>query len=119
MSRVIVEHNEDASRRRLRANVIMANRMLIEDIHREANPTTPLRDNFLRRNVSKTVDGLNGIIEWHEPYASYQERGMRYDGSHVVKHYTTPGTSAGFAKRAVEKVVTPTNIRRYMGYLGH
>lgn len=116
MSRVVVEHEEDQARQRLRAKVMMANRMLVEDIHREANKTTPMLHSNLRRNVIKTVEGLNGVIEWQEPYASYQERGRRKNPPyHEVKHYTTPGTSAGFAKRAVEEVMTPKNIARYMG----
>ena len=116
MSKVIVEHNEDTVRKHMKAQVMMANRLLIEDIHRVANRTTPMDKSNLRRNVLKTVDGLDGIIEWQEPYASYQERGRRkYAPYHVVKHYTTPGTSAGFAKRAVREGVTPSNIRRYLG----
>lgn len=117
MSKVIVEHDENAARQRLRARIIMANRQLIEDIHRTANKTTPMLNSYLRRHVLKTVEGLNGVIEWQEPYASYQERGRRKNPPyHEVRHYTTPGTSAGFAKRAVEEVMTPSNIKRYMGH---
>jgi hypothetical protein len=34
-------------------------------------------------------------------YASYQERGSRYDGSHVVKKYTTAGTGKGWFNAAI------------------
>lgn len=37
-------------------------------------------------------------------YAAYQERGMRLDGSHKVKKYTTPGTGKGFLAAAVNTV---------------
>lgn len=36
--------------------------------------------------------GANGA----EAYASYQHRGMRKDGSHVVKNYTTAGTQKNY-----------------------
>jgi hypothetical protein len=54
-----------------------------------------------------------------EAYAGYQHRGMRKDGSHVVRNYTTSGTQknylgesgaiivtkvAGYFKRAAESV---------------
>ena len=37
-------------------------------------------------------------------YASYQERGMRSDGSHVVKKYSTPGTGKGWFNAAIHTV---------------
>jgi len=43
-------------------------------------------------------------VEIDKAYAAYQERGMRRDGSHVVRNYSTPGTSAGFFHRAIEVV---------------
>lgn len=44
-------------------------------------------------------------VEVDKAYAAYQERGMRADGSHVVRHYSTPGTSKGFFRRAINSVV--------------
>ena len=44
-------------------------------------------------------------VEIDKAYAAYQERGMRADGSHIVKHYTTAGTSKGFFKRAINTVI--------------
>lgn len=37
----------------------------------------------------------------NKEYAGYQEFGQREDGSHIVTHYSTPGTSKGFMARAV------------------
>ena len=34
-------------------------------------------------------------------YAAFQERGSRFDGSHVVRHYTTPGTGKGWFQAAI------------------
>lgn len=38
------------------------------------------------------------------PYAAYQERGMRADGSHKVRHYTTPGTGKHFLRNAGDAI---------------
>lgn len=101
----------------LNTEISVANRLIIEDIHRQANKITPLALSAqLRGNVKKTVDGRDGIIEWRVPYASYQERGSRYDGSHVVRHYTTPGTGKEFAKKSVNKVLM--NVAKYYDQIG-
>lgn len=48
-------------------------------------------------------------VEIDKAYAAFQERGMRRDGSHVVRHYTTAGTGKGFFKRAIDGVVKNRN----------
>ena len=40
-------------------------------------------------------------IVYEMPYARYQYYGMREDGSHVVRNYTTPGTGPYWDKRMV------------------
>ena len=40
-----------------------------------------------------------------DPYAPYQERGSRKDGSHKVKRYTTAGTGKDFLKDAANNVI--------------
>lgn len=44
-------------------------------------------------------------VEIDKAYAAFQERGRRADGSHMVKHYTTAGTGAGFFTRAIGMVL--------------
>lgn len=44
-------------------------------------------------------------VEIDKSYAAYQEAGMRADGSHRVKNYTTAGTGKGFFKKAIDMVV--------------
>ena len=88
-------------------NIDLAIRMMLEDIHREAEPITPKRPapvgGALRTMVLKGLDGPHkGYIVWNAPYAEYQERGYT---SGPVTHYSTPGTHAHFAKEAVEKVI--------------
>lgn len=46
--------------------------------------------------------GENGA----EGYASYQHRGMRKDGTHVVRRYTTSGTNKKFLEDS-GKVIAP------------
>jgi len=41
-----------------------------------------------------------------DPYAPYQERGSRKDGSHKVKRYTTAGTGKDFLKNAANNVIS-------------
>ena len=83
----------------------VAIRMMMEDIHTLANPVTPYKNNGLRTSVTKQMETpLKGVMRWNVPYAQYQERGMRADGTHVVKRYSTPGTHAHFVEEAVNKV---------------
>lgn len=102
----------------MRLRSMVAVRLLLEDVHSTSNPVTPLKDMGLRTSVSKTMEIpqegiIQGSIEWRVPYAQYQERGMRYDGTHPIRHYTTPGTGKHFASRAIEK--TLTKIPLYFG----
>ena len=105
---VTIQHNEEYIRQLTTQRISLANRLIIEDIHRTSLHNTPMLSSQLRRNVTKTVvpETYTGTIIWKVPYASYQERGSRADGSHVVKNYTTPGTGKDFAKNAVKKTLS-------------
>ena len=46
----------------------------------------PKDTGILRENVVLQSDS----ITYQSPYAHYQYKGMREDGTHVVKNYTTP-----------------------------
>ena len=50
-------------------------------------------------NLRTIVDIQTDKIVYESPYARYQYYGMRDDGSHVVKNYTTPGTGPYWDKR--------------------
>jgi len=50
-------------------------------------------------NLRTIVDIENNSITYESPYALYQYYGMRDDGTHVVKNYTTPGTGPYWDKR--------------------
>lgn len=90
--------------------ISLAIRMMMEDINTLSTPITPKsappNGGSLRASITKQmVSPTKGVMEWNVPYAQYQERGMRADGSHVVRNYTTPGTHAHFAEESVKKVV--------------
>lgn len=104
---VTIQHNEEYIRQLTAQRISLANRLIIEDIHRTSLHNTPMLSSQLRRNVTKTVvpETYTGTIIWRQCYAAYQERGMRADGTHVVKNYTTPGTSKDFAKNAVKETL--------------
>lgn len=104
---VTIQHNEEYIRQLTIQRISLANRLIIEDVHRTSLHNTPMLSSQLRRNVTKTVvpETYTGTIIWRQPYASYQERGSRADGSHVVKNYTTPGTGKDFAKNSVKETL--------------
>ena len=52
-------------------------------------------------NLRTIVDLTSNTITYEMPYAHYQYIGMREDGTHVVKNYTTPGTGPYWDKRMV------------------
>lgn len=105
---VKIEHRENNIITALKLKVAIANRLIIEDIHRTSLPKTPMKNSYLRRDVEKTVvpETYTGTIIWKVPYASYQERGRRADGSHIIRKYTTPGTGKDFAKNAVKETMS-------------
>ena len=113
MSKVTYESYITEVIQRLNVDMRIANRLMIEDIHAKSRPKTPMADTIqLRSNVTKgEIDGKSSYISWNVPYASYQNRGKRYDGTHVVKHYTTRGTGKKFADNAVKEVLK--NAQKY------
>ena len=118
MSKVVVEHNEDVLRQRLRKACRIGNRLLLQQIQVESRPITPMKKGYLRQNtVIEIIDDTTASITWTEPYASYQERGRRkFPPYHIVRNYTTPGTGKEFAKQTVKKVVTPANLKKYIDF---
>lgn len=95
----------------------VALRVMMEDVHRFAEPTTPKRTGFLRGGVTKQMVGLDkAIIRWSENYAAAQEEGGRTDprtGRYIqFVNYTTPGTGPHFVETSVNKVMN--NIPYYL-----
>lgn len=74
---------------------------------------TPVKTGAMKSEVRHFKAGNNKWrVEADKEYAAYQERGARADGTHIVRHYSSTGTSAGWFKRAVNGVVK--NQRQYI-----
>lgn len=59
------------------------------------------------REAGKVVKGADGAmyVVWDSVYALYQWYGIRADGTHAVKHYTTAGTGKQWVEAAKAKHV--------------
>ena len=61
-------------------------RMFTDTCDKHMDKYIPADQYNLRNNKSKTANS----ITYQSPYAHYQYKGMREDGTHVVRNYTTP-----------------------------
>lgn len=68
-------------------------------------------------NLRTNVDVESNSITYESPYARYQYYGMRDDGTHVVKNYTTPGTGPYWDKRMVSAEMQDVvkEVQKYIG----
>lgn len=73
----------------------------------------PMDEGNLRSNVSINNDS----ITYESPYARYQYYGIREDGTHEVKNYTTPGTGPYWDKRMVSAEMEDI-VREVQNYIG-
>lgn len=68
-------------------------------------------------NLRTNVDIQSNSITYESPYARYQYYGIREDGSHKVKNYTTPGTGPYWDKRMVSAEMQDV-IKEVQDYVG-
>lgn len=68
-------------------------------------------------NLRTIVDIQPDSITYESPYAKYQYYGMRNDGTHVVKNYTTPGTGKYWDKRMVSAEMQDV-VKEVQDYVG-
>ena len=63
------------------------------------------------------VDIQPNSITYESPYARYQYYGIREDGTHQVKNYTTPGTGPYWDKRMVSVEIEQLveEVQKYVG----
>ena len=90
-------------------NVARFLRLTLEGVHNAANPKTPYRHGDLRTRVIKRVAGRKGVIRWETSYAAIQEKRQG-------RRYTTPGTGAHFAEKAVKEAIR--NAPKYLKRAG-
>lgn len=99
----------DNSKRFVMNNDKAMDRMLermAKDIRQIAMIRIPYKSGALQRDLKqKRISSRHHQVKTDNiPYAAYQERGMRADGSRRVRKYTTPGTGKEFLKRAGDSV---------------
>lgn len=87
-------------------------------ILKNAQMVAPRKNNRLV-NSARLVSGNDEVTVifggGNVPYAGYQERGERFDGSHKVRHYTSPGTGAHYLEKT-GKAVTERGIRWFLSH---
>ena len=83
----------------------MALNNLADDIVRLAKSKVPYKEGDLYDEIMKEkLEDLAYRVMVDSEYASYQEKGKRADGSHVVREYTTANTGAHFLETSGDKV---------------
>lgn len=91
-------------------------RMLIEEVDNNAAPITPRDTGMLRNSTMKRVLGNRGTIAWNKIYARPQEAGVVGKTHAPVRKYTSSGTGAHYAERAVMKTLaSASSILRRAG----
>lgn len=105
MNKFEIKDNTEDFLRKNEATVDNALARMARDIKQIAQSTVPYRDGDLFNSArDEKLSTLQYQVIFDKEYAAYQERGMRKDGSHVIRKYTTPSTGAGFLDKAGTKV---------------
>lgn len=81
-----------------------------------ARMTVPRKNGYLSESGRTDGSGLERYVIFGNQsvrYAGYQERGMAYDGSRIVRHYTTPGTGSRYLQNAFKSVLGE-GIQRFL-----
>lgn len=68
-------------------------------------------------NLRTIVNIEDSSITYESPYAKYQYYGVRQDGTHQVKNYTTPGTGTYWDKRMVSAEIDDV-VKEVQDYIG-
>jgi hypothetical protein len=88
-------------------------RFFANTCYRHMDKYVPRDIGNLRTNVNIQPDK----IIYESPYARYQYYGIREDGTHQVKNYTTPGTGTYWDKRMVSAEMQEV-VREVQNYIG-
>lgn len=79
---------------------IMANTIV-----KQSQMVVPQKDKTLRDSVIVRQSPAKATVIYPGPYAGYQERGERRDGSYKVKHYSTSGTGKNYLQKSGNAIV--------------
>lgn len=66
---------------------------------RQMNDFIPFSGKSGKDHLRYNKEEHTTYIKYNMPYARYQYYGVREDGTHQVKHYTTPGTGPYWDKK--------------------
>lgn len=85
-----------------------------ETCYKRMDKYVPKDNGDLRTNVDLSNPEY---IVYESPHARYQYYGVREDGTHVVKNYTTPGTGPFWDKRMVSAEMQDVvkEVQQYIG----
>ena len=95
--RMLFERNNEALKDMVQGRMAM-------DIDRGIKLTagTPVKTGAMKAEVRHFKSQINQWrVEAGKEYSAYQERGMRADGTHIIRKHSTAGTSAGWFARAI------------------
>ena len=88
-------------------------RFFTNTCYKHMDKYVPMDEGNLRTNV----DIQPNSITYESPYARYQYYGMREDGTHIVRNYTTPGTGTYWDKRMVSAEMQDV-VQEVQNYIG-
>ena len=92
-------------------------RFFTSTCYKHMDKYVPMSDLESKGDLRTIVDMQPNSITYESPYAMYQYRGMREDGTHVVQHYTTPGTGPYWDKRMVSAEMQDV-VKEVQDYIG-
>lgn len=115
--KVVVKDSSKELLKLTQMNVKNALKAMADATDQRAKMLAPMLSGELRTSstVSQDDNGYTAIVRFGNgiEYAAYQERGMRYDGTHIVRNYTTAGTGPQYLHNAGESV-KKEGIKNYL-----
>lgn len=97
-----IKTDRAAWRAALEAGAEAASAALAEQMMSDSRDKIPDDGEHTLRDIGRIeqIDAGERDLVWSSVYAGYQWYGMRIDGTHVVEHYTTPGTGKAWVDAA-------------------
>lgn len=88
---------------------------MAKNILHDSQMIVPRRSGHLRRSAKIISENLSATVIYPGPYAGYQERGERADGTHKVRRYTSANTGKSYLRHAGDRV-TAKGIKWYLSH---
>ena len=114
MTKVRVENNLPAWIRKSEQGADMVLSTMATDILRLSKEQVPVGrpkatggkggGHLKASGILSRVENLKYRINYNKEYAAYQHRGMRRDGTHVVRNYSYPGSKAKYLSDPAESI---------------